>query len=79
MPVGNQTRTCYLTQFRGFRIPGRKTLPVNSTQRADKGVAVVAGSDDGLVGAAEKLAENLFSDLMHSAHLRSMRRRILHG
>src|SRR5882724_5625236 len=32
----------YLTQFRGFRIPGRKTLPVNFTQRADKGVAVLA-------------------------------------
>src|SRR5580704_3888582 len=32
----------YLTQFRGFRIPGRKTPPVNFTQRADKGVAVLA-------------------------------------
>jgi len=32
----------YLTQFRGFRIPGRKTLPANFTQRADKGVAVLA-------------------------------------
>src|ERR1700737_1815798 len=32
----------YLTQFRGFRIPSRKTLPVNFTQRADKGVAVLA-------------------------------------
>ena len=32
----------YLTQFRGFRIPGRKTLPVNFSQRADKGVAVLA-------------------------------------
>jgi hypothetical protein len=32
----------YLTQFRGFRIPGRKTLAVNFSQRADKGVAVLA-------------------------------------
>jgi hypothetical protein len=31
----------YLTQLRGFRKPGRKTLPVNFPQRADKGVAVL--------------------------------------
>jgi hypothetical protein len=28
----------FLNQFRGLRIPGRKTLPVNLTQRADPGV-----------------------------------------
>jgi hypothetical protein len=32
----------YLTQLRGFRIPGGKTLSVNFTQRADKGVSVFA-------------------------------------
>src|ERR1019366_6794918 len=32
----------YLTQFRGFRIPGRKTLPVHFTERADERVAVLA-------------------------------------
>src|SRR5258708_35843553 len=40
----------YLTQFRGFRIPGRKTLPINFTQRADNGVAVLA-ADFAILGA----------------------------
>src|SRR6266478_791825 len=42
----------YLTQFRGFRIPGRKTLPVNFTQRADESVAVLAADFTILVAMA---------------------------
>ena len=32
----------YLAQFRSSRIPGRKALAVNFTQRLDKSVAVLA-------------------------------------
>jgi len=32
----------YLAQFRGFRMPGRKALPVNFAQRPNQGVAVLA-------------------------------------
>src|SRR3979490_124721 len=42
----------YLAQFRGFRIPGRKTLPVNFTQRADESVAVLAADFTILVAMA---------------------------
>jgi hypothetical protein len=42
----------YLTQFRGFRIPGRKTLPVHFTERADERVAVLAADFVILVAVA---------------------------
>jgi hypothetical protein len=42
----------YLAQFRSSRIPGRKALAVNFTQRLDKGVAVLAADFAILVAMA---------------------------
>lgn len=49
----------YLAQFGGFRIPGRKTLPVNFTQRPDKGIAVLAANFAVLFAMA--MVENWFA------------------
>src|SRR5260370_5511091 len=42
----------YLAQFRGFRMPGRKALPVNFAQRPNQGVAVLAADFAIFVGMA---------------------------
>ena len=49
----------YLAQFGGFRIPGRKSLPVNFTQRPDEGIAVFAGNFAVLFAMA--MVENWFA------------------
>src|ERR1700730_2297318 len=61
----------YLTQSRGFRIPGGKTLSVNFAQRADGGVSLFAADFTILVAVA--IVEICHAHAaLHCAHSREL-------